>query len=83
MVTLFKLIPNFFIAVGTMQSLTKCVQRLLSGTSLNKFLQPNLTSSKQFVAGYLTRFEYYNKKFYPIQAPGEERRPAVSFIIIC
>lgn len=66
-----------------MQSLMKCVQRLLSGTPLNQFLQPNLASSKQIVAGYMTRFEKHNEKFYPIQAHGEERRPAVSFIFIC
>ncbi|XP_033217844.1 39S ribosomal protein L22, mitochondrial [Belonocnema kinseyi] len=59
-----------------MQSLTKCVRGLLSGTPLNQFLQPNLASSKQIAAGYMTRFEKHNEKFYPIQAHGEERRPA-------
>lgn len=58
-----------------MQNLTNCVQRLLG----KQLLQPNLVVVTQTAnMQKLTKFEKYNEKFYPIQAHGEERRPAVS-----
>ena len=60
-----------------MQSLTKCVQKLC-GPSTSNIFQSSIPSLTHIVTRERSNFENYNKKFYPIQTEGEERRPAVS-----
>lgn len=57
-----------------MQSLTKCMQRFLNG---NQLFQSNMVNPLQILSrGMKKNFEKHNQKMYPIQAHGEERRPA-------